>query len=228
MADKDQLTSLALDLRFDDGFIAYLNGREVARANFAEDFVRPQPQWDSFAGNQVGTGSTAGAANRVAEALDVVTFDLTPYLPELVNGTNVLAFHGVNSNSTSSSSTNRLDFFIEPVLTATRATRHSAGYVHGGADARRRQRRRSAGLRRPTRISRLIAGSYAAPIPAGDHDGHARCTDPLHDRRQLPRREVTGTLYTGPINITTTTILRAIAYKTGYTSTNVDTRRTSS
>ena len=39
VADKDQLTSLQLDLRFDDGFIAYLNGREVRRVNFAEDFV---------------------------------------------------------------------------------------------------------------------------------------------------------------------------------------------
>ena len=52
VTDKDQLTSLQLDLRFDDGFIAYLNGREVRRVNFAEDFVYTQPQWNSYAGNQ--------------------------------------------------------------------------------------------------------------------------------------------------------------------------------
>ena len=47
VTDKDQLTSLSLDLRYDDGFIAYLNGREIARRFFQEDDARPQPQWDS-------------------------------------------------------------------------------------------------------------------------------------------------------------------------------------
>ena len=36
VTDKDQLTSLQLDLRFDDGFIVFLNGREVERVNFGE------------------------------------------------------------------------------------------------------------------------------------------------------------------------------------------------
>ena len=36
--------------------------------------------------------------------------------------------------------------------------------------------------------------------------------------------ESTGTIYSGPISITTTTVLRAIAYKTGLLSTNVDTQ----
>ena len=47
VTDKDQLTSLSLDLRYDDGFIAYLNGREIVRRFFQEDDARPQPQWDS-------------------------------------------------------------------------------------------------------------------------------------------------------------------------------------
>ena len=81
VTDKDQLTSLQLALRFDDGFIAYLNGREIQRVNFARRLRHTQPQWNSYAGNQQGTSSTAGAANRVDESDDVVTFDLTPYLP---------------------------------------------------------------------------------------------------------------------------------------------------
>ena len=39
-----------------------------------------------------------------------------------------------------------------------------------------------------------------------------------------PPSETVGTLYTGPITIGTTTTLRAIAYKPGFTSTNVDTQ----
>ena len=34
LANTSQLTSLTLQLRYDDGFVAYLNGTEVARANF--------------------------------------------------------------------------------------------------------------------------------------------------------------------------------------------------
>ena len=94
------MTSLALDLRYDDGFIAYLNGREIARRFFQEDDARPQPQWDSRAnGNRPDS-----------EVIVPVTFDLTPYLDLLVNGSNVLAFHGVNSTSQNT------DFLIDPVL----------------------------------------------------------------------------------------------------------------
>ena len=43
------------------------------------------------------TGSSAGGYNRGAEAADLVHFDLTPFLEFLVEGENVLAFHGVNT-----------------------------------------------------------------------------------------------------------------------------------
>lgn len=127
VADKDQLTSLALDLRFDDGFIAYINGREVRRANFGEDFADPQPSWKSDAGHQT-TSSSAGGYNRGAEVADIVHFDLTPYLEFLVEGENVLAFHGVNTAS--SSTTDVRDFLIQPTLTATRANgSEQTGYM---------------------------------------------------------------------------------------------------
>jgi hypothetical protein len=217
-----QLTSLALDLRFDDGFIAYLNGREIARANFAEDFARPQPQWDSFAGNQVGSSSTSGAANRIAEALDVASFDLTAYLPSLVEGTNVLAFHVVNSTSSSSSNTNRQDLLVEPVLKTTRATGATAigylptpspgavnGYVAQGfvADTKFSVNRGFFDAAFPVEITTMTAGASIRYTTDGS----------------LPT-PTNGTLYTGPINVATTTTLRAIAYKDGWVSTNVDTQ----
>lgn len=221
VADKDQLTSLVMNLRFDDGFIMFLNGREVARANFAEDFIRPQPQWDSYAGNQVGTGSTAGAANRVAEALDVATFDLTAYLPEIVNGTNVLAFHGVNSNSTSGSSTNRQDFFIEPVLTAIRATDVQSGTFMVAPTPGDDNGVGVLGLTADTNFS-VDRGFYTAPIQVAITSDTSDAQIRYTIDGSAPT-ETTGTLYSGPINITTTTVLRAIAFKAGYASSNVDT-----
>jgi hypothetical protein len=230
VADKDQLTSLMLSLRFDDGFIAYINGREVERVNFAEDFVRPQPQWDSSAGNHV-QGSSATHANRGPEALDAVTFDLTPYLADLVNGTNLLAFHGVNSRDGASSNVNKLDFLIQPVLTATRAT------------------------------SSVTDAFMVAPTPGDDNGlgvlGFVADTQFSHDRGfydaafDLAISTLTpgatiryttdgsvptltnGTTYTGPISINPDTIpdghrgvvtIRAAAFKDGFSSTNVDTQ----
>ncbi|QDU89160.1 CotH protein [Pirellulimonas nuda] len=217
-----RLTSLALDLRFDDGFIAYLNGREVARANFAEDFARPQPQWDSFAGNQVGTSSTAGAANRLAEALDVASFELSAYLPLLVEGTNVLAFHAVNSTSSSSSNANRLDLLVEPVLTAGRATGAEAvgfmawpspGSPNGVANQ---------GFVGDTHFS-VDRGFFDAPFDVAITSQTPGALIRYTTDGSLPS-PTTGTLYGGPVAIADTTTLRAIAYKAGYTPTDVDTQ----
>jgi hypothetical protein len=221
VADKDQLTALQLDLRFDDGFIAYLNGREVARANFAEDFIRPQPQWDSLAGNQLGTNTSASAANRVNESDDVATFDLTPYLPSLVEGTNVLAFHGVNSRSTASGGTNQQDFLIEPVLSAERAVGTLVGYIATptpGAD----NALATLGFVGDTHFS-VDRGFFDSPfqveITTDILDAEIRYT-----LDGSAPSETHGTLYTGPITIDTTTVLRAVGFKTDFAPTNVDTQ----
>lgn len=221
VADKDQLTSLAMNLRFDDGFIMYLNGREVARANFAEDFVRPQPQWDSFAGNQVGTGSQAGAANRIAEALDVATFDLTAYLPSLVNGTNLLAFHGVNSNSSSGSNTNRQDFLIEPVLTATRATGTQAGTFMAAATPGGNNGVGVLGFVQDTNFS-VDRGFFNYPFQLAITSNTPGASIRYTTDGSAPSA-THGVLYAGPIAISRTTTLRAVAVKEGYAPTNVDT-----
>jgi hypothetical protein len=221
LSAKEQLTSLQMSLRFDDGFIAYLNGKEIRRVNFAEDFQRPQPQWNSFAGYQL-TSSTSSSANRAGEALTPITFDLTPYLSTLVNGTNVLSFHGVNSNSTANSNENRKDFLIEPVLAATRATgtaqsnkflpHPSPGSENGYAVD---------GKAGDTHFS-VDRGFFASPFQTTI----TSTTPGVSIRYTLDGSEpseTTGTLYTGPINISQTTILRAIAYKAGFLPSNVDT-----
>ncbi len=82
-----QLTDLRLLIRYDDGFVAYLNGVEVARENFTGD-----PAWNSDSDS-----------NHEANAGDFdLTLDLTEHLDELVIGRNLLAFHGLNVSLTSS------------------------------------------------------------------------------------------------------------------------------
>lgn len=80
-------TRLILKIRYDDGFVAYLNGVRVAAAN-APLFLR----WNSQA-----TESHADL-----DAVNPVEFDLTQHLSELRDGLNVLAFQGLNTALSSS------------------------------------------------------------------------------------------------------------------------------
>ena len=98
--DADQIEhfdSMSLHMRFDDGFVAYLNGTEIARAN------APDP---------LGWGSTATALNEDQLAVVFREFDVTASIDELLPGKNVLAIHGLNKSFTSS------DFLIAAELTA--------------------------------------------------------------------------------------------------------------
>jgi hypothetical protein len=79
--NPDDLDSMTLNVRYNDGFIAYLNGVEVARRNFDGT-----PTWNS----------TAGAARSSAETLEIESIDISTLLGVLQPGDNVLAIHGLN------------------------------------------------------------------------------------------------------------------------------------
>jgi len=92
------LTGLRFKIRFDDAFVAYINGIEVARDHFAG-----APQWDS-------TSSSNHEASSANFDLDL---DLTEYIDALMPGKNLLAIHGLNATFTSS------DFLIFCTLEGT-------------------------------------------------------------------------------------------------------------
>jgi hypothetical protein len=89
------LTSLLLRVRYDDGFVAYINGTEVARDGFTGT-----PQWNSIA-----SGSHADT-----EAMSFTDFDVTAHIGLLRQGNNILALHALNASPTSS------DFLISAAL----------------------------------------------------------------------------------------------------------------
>jgi hypothetical protein len=214
LANKEQLTSLALTLKFDDGFMAFINGREVKQVNFGDDFDYPQPAWNSRAGNQTNS-STMQNTNRLGEALTPVTFDLTPYLPSLVNGTNVLAFHLVNGTNGAN------DLLLEPTLTATRTSGTQTGYMAEPTpdDANGVS---SLGFTGDTHFS-MDRGFFNAPFQVTIAADLPTASIRYTTDGSLPSA-ANGMLYTGPITVSTTTVLRAIAYQAGYTSSNVDTQ----
>jgi hypothetical protein len=90
-------SSLTLRMRYNDGFIAYLNGTEVARRNFTGD-----PQWNSVA-NGAGPEEAARAQT---------TIDISDSSGLLTPGVNLLAAHGLNASVDSP------DFLISVELVA--------------------------------------------------------------------------------------------------------------
>jgi hypothetical protein len=86
---------MTLKIRYDDGFVAYINGVEVARRNFTGT-----PQWNSSASLQ----------NTDSAAVVFENFNVPSFLNVLHSGENILAIHGLNQRSTSS------DFLISAEL----------------------------------------------------------------------------------------------------------------
>lgn len=78
---------LVLRMKYDDGFVAYLNGEEVLRANIRDEDLA----WDSRA------RSRSDRLNANFEA-----FDLSDYKHLLVDGRNVLGIRMINSRATNS------------------------------------------------------------------------------------------------------------------------------
>lgn len=93
--------SLVLRMRYEDGFVAYLNGLEVARSNAPAE---SELTWSS--------GSLYGAIRDDADAVIYQEFDITAYRDGLVQGDNLLAIHGLNAGLSSS------DLLIQPELVA--------------------------------------------------------------------------------------------------------------
>ena len=94
--DLDGLSSLSLRMRYDDGFVAYLNGIEIASRN---------------APANVDWHSAASAERAEEEASLVEVIDVTAFANLLVpNSTNVLAIHGLNVSAPDG------DFLLSPEL----------------------------------------------------------------------------------------------------------------
>ncbi len=85
--NSDVFDFMTLKVKYDDGFIAYLNGTEVARRNFSGT-----PTWNS----------NASTTHSDSEAVQFESIDISAFLGNLRPGGNLLAIHGLNVSTTSS------------------------------------------------------------------------------------------------------------------------------
>lgn len=201
---------LTLRTRCDDGFIAWLDGTEVAELN--------APAVPTF-------NSTATADRAPEEAIAVQSWNLAPHLPLLTAGTHVLAIQALNDSAGSTdfllnaeltagvSSTQRGVFFITP----TPGQANNSGATGFVADTVFLPRRGYYDTPQTVTITCATPGATIAWTTNGTEPSPSNGT-------QVPAANAGATpLVT--LNVSTTTNLRAMAYKPGTTlqPTNVDT-----
>jgi len=98
--DVSVIDELTLRLKYEDGFVAYLNGRELGGDNAP---LQNELTWNS--------GANANRSDNIA--VNFQDFDISAYTDVLVVGLNVLAIHSLNNGLSSS------DLLILPELIAT-------------------------------------------------------------------------------------------------------------
>ena len=193
------LDQLLLNMQYDDGFVAYLNGVQVAQRN-----APVSPLFDSV----------ATAERDDNDAVGVETIDISQYLNLLQDGNNVLALHGLNLTASDD------DFLIIPELrgvATTTALRYFDTPTPGAPN-----NEGLAGLVADTTFSvdrGFFDAAFSLEITSATADAQIYYT--TNGQSPTPAN---GNLYLAPISIDQTTVLRAAAFKDGFLPTNADTQ----
>lgn len=194
--------SLALRVQYDDGFVAYLNGVEVARRNAPET-----TRFDSVA--------TLDRAE--SSAILIEDIDISQHLPLLrTNQINVLAIHGLNDSVGSDEfllSAQLADMDVQPSAPVY-FTQPSPG-----------------ALNEATGLSDFLIDEITLSHPHGFYEAAFQLTLSAKTAGTTIRYTLDGTepransgiVYSGPIAIDRTTTVRARAFKTGVDPSNIET-----
>lgn len=202
VSDAASIAALSLRTKYDDGFAAFLNGVQIAGAN------APSPLgWNSLA-----TGSHEADLN------NYVDFDVSAWAGALQDGTNLLAIQGLNVPLSSSDmlfigelnasvagsmQTNTLNYLPVP----TPGSVNASGFLGYVADT-------------TFRVDRgFFTNAFDVEIGCGTEGAAIYYTT---DGTEPAAGN--GTLYSGPIAITNTTVLRAAAFVSGWQPSDVDTQ----
>jgi hypothetical protein len=184
--------ALLLRMKYNDGFAAYLNGTEIARRNSPGML-----EWNS----------AAAAVRPSWQGTVFEEIDLSESLGTLRSGLNVLAIHGLNAKPGND------DFLILPELSAgtafTRGSEYFTTPTPGGPNV--------PGVLGivPEVTFTPERGFYDAPFSltlSNDLQG----TEIRFTTNGTPPGATSGFVYTGPIIVSRTMVIRAAAFRPGY------------
>ena len=191
-------TSMTLRVRYEDGFVAYLNGEEIARDNFTGAAA-----WNS-----------AADVDRVdEESMEFSSIDVSSHLGALREGRNILAIQAMNDDAGDD------EFLILPELVA--AGEASVSQYFSTATPGEYNASGSLDVVSDTKFSRN-RGFYDEAFSVTITTETEGATIHYTTDGSTPS-EAHGTEYVGPIDIDTTTCLRAMAFKVYWMPTDVDT-----
>ncbi|HEX2475794.1 MAG TPA: lamin tail domain-containing protein, partial [Lacipirellulaceae bacterium] len=196
LANYDQLK---LRMKYDDAFVAYLNGTEIARRN-----VTGATDWDS----------TANAPRVTDDVLAYEEIDISLFASSLHVGSNLLAIHGINFSASDP------DALILPELVAVDQIGTSAGYF-ATPTPRAANGTGFVGFVEDVTAS-VERGLYDAPV----YVAFTTPTAGAEIRYTLDGTEPTatyGVVYTAPLHVAQTSIVRAAAFKPGFFASPVST-----
>jgi hypothetical protein len=200
VADAALYSALKMNVKYNDGFVAYLNGVEIARRNAPATIA-----WNSAA------TSIPAQYSWIEEEIN-----LSAYLNLLSSGANVLAIQGLNSSSGTT------DFLLSPKLIGigsdeTIAMRYFGEPTPGEPNAAESY---DGFVAEPT--FSVAHGFFTAsfPLQIASATPGASIYYTLDGSDPSPTN---GTLYTGTMTISQTIVLRAAAFKTGYYPANAAT-----
>jgi hypothetical protein len=196
----EDISGLSLSIQYNDGFVAYLNGVKICERN-----APSVTTWNS----------TSISARNFGDAITPEVIDLSSAISLLKNGTNLLAIQILNS------SPNDGNLLLVPQLLATTVQTTNRAWFVDATPGLINNSEYYFGVVADTKFS-VDRGFFENPFSLEiktDTDGAKiyytfDCSEPS---------PYNGILYTGPILITNTTVVRARAFKDGYKPTNIDT-----
>lgn len=199
--DASIFESLRLEMQYNDGFVAYINGAEVARANVAND-----PVWDTLADTE----------RHLLDGLSPEIFMLDQYLSLLHNGENILAIHGINSSIDSPG------FLVMPTLEALDVFSRTLNYMETPTLGQPNDVGKL-GVLSPPRVSipsgTFMTDSISVELESGMPEAVIRYTVD----GKLPTSG--SPIYSEPITIDKSSQIRAQAFLLDYVTSRVNTEK---
>lgn len=209
LANPADLDLLSLSLRYNDGFVAWINGVEIARNN-----APAVPDWQS----------TATATRSVFASVNPETFNATAARSALVAGANVLAVQGFNITAADGS------FLLQPELSGGKLQSGGPLFFKSPTPSTANSTPGTLGFVADTEFSHA-RGLYSAPFTLTITCATPGATIRYTTDGSKPTA-TTGTAVPAPnaetppeaiIPISATTVIRAAAFKENFDPTNVDT-----
>lgn len=202
------VNALTLRAKWEDGFAAFLNGTRLS----------PPTASTTNAPGMLAFGSNATATRADGDAVSFATYDVSAQRSALVNGQNVLAIQSMNASTSSS------DLLMVPELDVTTVdpVLKDPGYIAEPSPGLLNSRPIVLGFIDAPDFSvkrGFFTATFSLTLTTGTLGAAIRYTT-----NGSPPTDSTGTEYTGPLTISTTTALRAAAFIPGYETSTVKTQ----